>query len=344
MNKKLIISAHNIHVGGGKVLLQGILSAGIKGEDVTCFVDHRYPVPSELPNNIEIFKVRSTVFSRISAESRIAELANLNPSNTTVLCFGNLPPLFDVRSKVAVFVQNKYLVQERFFNLNGAKTFFRSVFEKIWFNVRSKPQYQYFVQTQTMKNSFIGSMGHDLPISIAGFSSFKKEVTSSSRGDYFCYIASGEKHKNHVNLLKAWKLLKSQYGITPELKLVLNKASYPDLCLWTEQFAKDNGLCVELISSLERNKLVDFLSGSKALVFPSLFESFGLPMIEAENLGVPILASDRDYVFDVITPAGVFDPLQPSSIARAICKFMNIEMTPNRILESREFVEKVLDI
>ena len=61
---------------------------------------------------------------------------------------------------------------------------------------------------------------------------------------------------------------------------------------------------------------------SKALIFPSLAESFGLPLVEAQEFNKPILASELDFVRDVCSPVDTFDPKSSLSIARAVKRFL----------------------
>jgi glycosyltransferase involved in cell wall biosynthesis len=58
-------------------------------------------------------------------------------------------------------------------------------------------------------------------------------------------------------------------------------------------------------------------------VFPSLWEGFGLPAVEAMSCGVPVIASDRGSLPEVIEDAGIFfDPLSPTAIATSILRFL----------------------
>ena len=61
-------------------------------------------------------------------------------------------------------------------------------------------------------------------------------------------------------------------------------------------------------------ELVDLLSGAAALVFPSLWEGFGLPAVEAMSCGVPVLASDRGSLPEVIGNAGMFFDPDPDGV------------------------------
>ena len=50
------------------------------------------------------------------------------------------------------------------------------------------------------------------------------------------------------------------------------------------------------------------------LIFPSLNESLGLPLIESSIYGIPIIASDLDYVYDVCKPLMTFNPFSETDI------------------------------
>ncbi|MEY8216185.1 MAG: glycosyltransferase, partial [Colwellia sp.] len=81
---------------------------------------------------------------------------------------------------------------------------------------------------------------------------------------------------------------------------------------------------------------------SKALVFPSLRESFGLPLIEASSAGLPIIASELDFVRDVSCPVQTFDPSSPVSIARAIARFLEIRIESGVMNTPDSFVEMLI--
>ena len=62
-----------------------------------------------------------------------------------------------------------------------------------------------------------------------------------------------------------------------------------------------------------------------ALMFPSLIESLGLPLIEANALSKPIIASNFQYVKDVCFPIKTFNPYSAESIAKAIIDFLSLK-------------------
>ncbi len=70
-------------------------------------------------------------------------------------------------------------------------------------------------------------------------------------------------------------------------------------------------------------EVAELLNGADALVFPSLWEGFGLPAVEAMQCGAPVLASRRGSLPEVIGDAGLFfDPEDPAEIAACVLRFL----------------------
>ena len=69
------------------------------------------------------------------------------------------------------------------------------------------------------------------------------------------------------------------------------------------------------------------------LIYPSLYESFGLPLIEAAQLDLVILASDLPYVNEIISSYYSFDPLDINDISLSIEKVINLRNPITSILK-----------
>ena len=83
---------------------------------------------------------------------------------------------------------------------------------------------------------------------------------------------------------------------------------------------------VEVTGYLERDRLIELLAGAEALLFPSHYEGFGYPPIEAMSLGVPTVVSDRGSLPEVVGDASlVVDIDQEGSLAKAIHRLRSDE-------------------
>ncbi len=92
---------------------------------------------------------------------------------------------------------------------------------------------------------------------------------------------------------------------------------------------------VQFSGYLDDDDVVRLLNGAAALVFPSLWEGFGLPAVEAMQCGVPVLASNRGSLPEVVGDAGLFfEPENPDDIARTVLTFLENTRLRARLREA----------
>ena len=72
------------------------------------------------------------------------------------------------------------------------------------------------------------------------------------------------------------------------------------------------------------------------LIFPSVMESFGLPLIEATDSGMKVIASNLPFVHDVVVPSLVFEPMDKVSIADAVIKALTSPLQESKIVTRNE--------
>jgi glycosyltransferase involved in cell wall biosynthesis len=153
----------------------------------------------------------------------------------------------------------------------------------------------------------------------------------------FVYVADGGAHKNHETLLKSWIHL-AQAGIRPSLALTLSKR---DQHLWDaiKDASRRHDLKISNLGAIPHKEVLDLYTRTRALVYPSLSESFGLPLIEARTVGLPILAGELDFVRDVCVPVETFDPTSHVSIARAVRRYLQAADAPAPLASASDFLE-----
>lgn len=127
------------------------------------------------------------------------------------------------------------------------------------------------------------------------------------RERFLLYPARVWPHKNHRRLLEAFALLRREQ---PDLRLVLTGGG-------TERLAGPPG--VEARGALPLAELVGLYRRAACVVFPSLYEGFGAPPLEAMACGTPVAASNAASLPEVCDEAAVlFDPADPEAIAAGI--------------------------
>lgn len=120
------------------------------------------------------------------------------------------------------------------------------------------------------------------------------------------YPARPWPHKNHARLLEAFLEIRR---MRPELRLLLTGVGH-------DRRSLPDGVEARPVSGAE---LVDLYRRAACLVFPSLYEGFGLPPVEAMACGCPVAAADVGSIPEVCGDAAVlFDPLDPAAIAAGV--------------------------
>lgn len=138
--------------------------------------------------------------------------------------------------------------------------------------------------------------------------------------EFLLYLGGIDARKNIFNLLEAFRqVLHSGY---PNLTLVMGGAvehqpEYPQVLSWLRKLRlKDK---VKLIGFVSQQGLPALYNAASLFVFPSLYEGFGLPPLEAMACGTPLITSSNSSLVEVVGDAGIYvDPHNPQDIAGKI--------------------------
>jgi glycosyltransferase involved in cell wall biosynthesis len=128
---------------------------------------------------------------------------------------------------------------------------------------------------------------------------------------YLLYIGNNKPHKNVIRLLKAFSAARIPHTI--KLLLRVSGASSKDYTQELQQLSiLDRVVFLDLIPD---EILPSYYRGAKALVFPSLYEGFGLPPLEAMACGIPVITSNITSLPEVVGDAAILvDPMSINSI------------------------------
>jgi glycosyltransferase involved in cell wall biosynthesis len=342
MRNRFFLQASNVHQGGGRSLLSALLNA-VKGEIFLC-VDDRMPLQTDFKSNMQVRRVKPSIIQRLLTEKWLAQVVE---EDDVILCFGNLPPLFRLKGHTVVFVQNRYLIEDVPLNGFPLRIQIRLSLERLWLARKLMNSDEFIVQTPTMKKLLDAKTQGKKSVRVLPFvadpsgytRNYLKPDKKNTNYD-FVYVASGEPHKNHRKLIEAWCLLAVD-GLFPTLCLTLDRIRFFVLSRWIEDMIQQYGLKVSNLGELSHDDVLSLYEKSAATIYPSKFESFGLPLIEARKAGLPVLASELDFVRDVLDPEQVFDPDSSMSIARAVKRYMDLYDKPLTLLNAEHFLATV---
>jgi len=138
-------------------------------------------------------------------------------------------------------------------------------------------------------------------------------------GKYILYLGRGDLRKNINGLIKAFRILKKDHKIPHKLILV-----GPNIGYKITRDLKQDVICTGYINDEEKWGL---LKNADVFVFPSFYEGFGLPILEAQKVGTPVVCSSISSMPEIVfnpsdrEPSAVLvNPYKPSEIAEGIHK------------------------
>lgn len=133
------------------------------------------------------------------------------------------------------------------------------------------------------------------------------------QGDDFIILGTIEGRKNHMLLLRIWEKLVAQHGEAAPRLVIIGRRGWACDDVLARLAAGGFGSRVVETGALSDDAIGRLLAGACALLFPSFAEGYGLPLVEALDAGVPVIASNLG-VFQEIGQ-GVPDLLPPDDLS-----------------------------
>lgn len=240
-------------------------------------------------------------------------------------CVANLPPPFlTFKFDVYIYFHNLLYLEKIVFH--KTPLFY---LKKLYLKFLNKKQFNFIVQTGIMKTKLKNSSVYKKN-KIYIFPVFKGIVTKNySKKNFFFYpISSISDHKNLNILISAFVEVSKMYDKKIHFIVTAENQNHYKIL--------PQNLTIEFLGKISQKQIVKNYKNSKFMIFPSKLESFGLPLIEATFFGCYIIASELDYVKELIKPSLMFDPFDQKSIEQAILYCLNYE---NKLSKSKALVE-----
>lgn len=269
-----LLDAVYLYSPGGIVLLKAHLNRLTNSQKRITILLLDYRMLNVIDNQFEYFKV---IFCYRSEFFRLFYYYKFNNIVRSVFCFSNIPPVPCILklSKVNVYIMfHNVLICE--------KVNFKSFYIKLL----NSSNYVWIVQNEYVRELLKSHLGI-FNIKILPFF-LELEYSHSNFENAYFYPSTGLPHKNHNLLFSSWKSLVQEKNFQLPLFVTLEHNYFKSILSSTDAYDCN----IFNLGIISHNEVISKMRKVKYLIFPSLNESFGLPLIESTFCGNCILVSD----------------------------------------------------
>ena len=142
---------------------------------------------------------------------------------------------------------------------------------------------------------------------------------------YFLFVGSNEPRKNLRGLLEGYRQYVKSIAIPSDL-VIVGADEWGDFKIM--DFVRSHGLeaRIHVMRNVDDLLLSRLYEHAQACVLVSLYEGFGLPLVEAMQYGIPLIASKNSAMAEIAGNAALLvDPLDTGELAQAFCKITERE-------------------
>lgn len=337
----LLIDACYVNSEGGKSLLFYLIRS-LNKKDIPFVVLFDERSQNKLPENTVStisFYIKSSLRQRYLYYKKILKKYPIKK----IFCFGNIPPTYRVKNVIIyTFLQNVLMIEGQG-SLVPFKKRMQFKLKSIYLSIFKSNTDFWIVQTEDVKSLLIKHLNINIEtvLVIPFFENLNIDsIIAEKQPNTFFYPSTGEPHKNHLNLLKAWEILFGD-GYNFELYLTL-PISHIELCNEITNL-KNKGLKIYNLGLLNKTDLALRYARSEYIIFPSFFESFGMGIIEAVEFNCKVIAPDLPYVHAIVIPSYKFNPSDSKSIATSVLNSVSTNKS-NALLKIKDEMDRLISI
>lgn len=144
----------------------------------------------------------------------------------------------------------------------------------------------------------------------------------SRQRPYFLYVGAVHPRKNLISVLKSFEQFKIQYPDLPHLLLIVGRKAWDNKELIEYYHGMQHRENVIWLEDIQRKDLISITAGATAMLYISLYEGFGLPVLESISSGVTVITSTNSPMADIIQDAGLI--VSPKDIREIVAAMYKI--------------------
>lgn len=305
------IEASNINYGGSFNLLKDLLDyCNSVGYNAEVYVKYNSIYEDLSQHNYRNIKLIKT--------SNLKTIIRYCKHTKSTLFFCSLPP-FSKALKSYVYFHSEYFAtrpfsNNSFLNLSGK---LKKILYYYWIKFNCQNVDNFICQTEHIK-LLLDSTYSIQPLVKPFFHIEKPKDVSTTKYD-FIYPAINSVNKNIPILLSALHILRKKKDFTFILTIDQNDLS---IIGRINEINNEFPNTIINVGILNHSQVFKYLSRTRCLVFPSLAESFGLPLIEAVSLGLTVISADLPYTYNCIDNPITFNPQDVNDISDKLLRFL----------------------
>ena len=325
MKKVRLISAISISSSGGRQYLE-LMKSNYDKKNTIIILDLSLKKIGKIFNNANLIYLKNNPFGIFKFLCIRTRLNTKTGINLKELYLNARPPLlrFKKKSNINIVVQNRLIIDNKCDYLFNKRYQLKLKIQRfLFFNFLRKTDVV-IVQTSTMKKIFLKEFKQIKNVIVDNNCWRKNENNEFDRykltnfemsqilkikkiantNVIYFYPASALAHKNHINLIKAFEKISDKKIF---LILTINRK---EINIQNHEKIKSilflGPISYQMVNEIYR--ITDYL------IYPSLMESLGLPLLEAKKKSIKIISSNLPYVKEICKPDYVFNALSERSI------------------------------
>ena len=315
------------NIGGGATVMKNILYNTTLGrQQQLLFVSSWVDIPKDIACEFTVIRLNTPkhrVFQELY-DQIIAPFILLKYSIARVVCLNSIIPLLYPK-RVDVFYQM------RMFHFENYDNRLKRIKNKIglW---GLKKAHSIFVASEDHKKDllkYIDNMAEEkIKVNYLGYSQSTLDESIDISEDFLLFTSVIRPYKNLDRLVYAYKSVYDKLeGDIPKLIIIGNVPKYKGIDKYMKNIAKfidEHKLNNSIIfkGSKSHEHVIDYMKTARALIFPSLYEGFGLPLLEAMANKVPVLTSNKSSLPEVGSDTVVY--FNPESVEDMEKKILNL--------------------